>query len=406
MKQIIVIAEIFQGLIRPVTWELAGTALRIAELEADSKYLVNDRGKGQNDKKKNIRRQKKSGNIQLQKELKSRIRIIVPGEDPLPVAEKIAEHTSMDVICLKIKGLETYDCDAYKTCLFRVISEMDVVSHVLIAHTSQGRDFGFGLGVKLNAASISGVNSIFSDDDGLVYSRAVYGNEKNMMIRPAPDIPVVLTIMPGMFRDNIMNNLNNRTMEKGKITVCEIPFNGSYPLKKTKPVSDTGVDTDSAEVENIHVKGKLCQKSTAYPCQFASRIIHGQILRKACGNKALKGAKIIVSAGRGIGEKDGLKEIFEFAECFSSSAVGASRPLVDMGWIGYDHQVGITGAEVSPRLYIACGISGSSQHIAGMKGSEIVVSINKNPDAPIFRHSDICIIADVHEFIKEFLKQR
>ncbi len=405
MKQIIVIAEIFQGLIRPVTWELAGAALRIAELETDRKYSVNDRGKGQNDKKKKIRRQKNSGNMQLQKELKSRIRIIVPGEDPLPVAEKIAEHTSMDVICLKIKGLETYDGDAYKTCLFRVISEMDVVSHVLIAHTSQGRDFGFGLGVKLNAASISGVNSIFSDDDGLVYSRAVYGNEKNMMIRPAPDIPVVLTIMPGMFRDN-MNNLNNHTMEKGKITVCEIPFNGSYPLKKTEPVSDTGMDTDSAAVENIHAEGKSCQKSTAYPGQFASRIIHGQILRKACGNKALKGAKIIVSAGRGIGEKDGLKEIFEFAECFSSSAVGASRPLVDMGWIGYDHQVGITGAEVSPRLYIACGISGSSQHIAGMKGSEIIVSINTNPDAPIFRHSDICIIADVHEFIKEFLKQR
>ncbi len=402
MKQIIVIAEIFQGLIRPVTWELAGTALRIAELEADRKYSVNDRGKGQNDKK--IRRQKFSEDMDLQKELKSRIRIIVPGKNPVPVAEKIAEYTSMDVIGLKIKGLGTYDFDVYKTCLSRLISEMGVVSHVLIAHTSQGRDFGFGLGVKLNAASISGVNSIFSDDDGLVYSRAVYGNEKNMIIRPAPDIPVILTIMPGMFRDN-MNDLNNHTMEKGKIKVCEIPFNGSYPFKKIEPVSDTGMDTDSAVVENIHAEGKLCQKGTADPGQFASRIIHGQILRKACGNKALKGAKIIVSAGRGIGEKDGLKEIFKFAECFSSSAVGASRPLVDMGWIGYDHQVGITGAEVSPRLYIACGISGSSQHIAGMKGSEIVVSINKNPDAPIFRHSDICIIADVHEFIKEFLKQ-
>ncbi len=405
MKQIIVIAEIFQGMVRPVTWELAGTAMRIAELEKDIKYSVNDSKKDQNYKKERTRRHKFSENMQLQKELMSQIRIIVPGKDPLPIAEKIAEHTSMDVTGLKIPGLETYDCDAYKTCLFQLISGMNAVSHVLIAHTSQGRDFGFGLGVKLNAASISGVSSISSDDDGLVYSRAVFCNEKNMIIRSAPDIPVVLTIMPGMFRDN-MNYLNNHTMEKGKVTICEIPFNGFYPDEATEPVSDTGMDSDSAAAVNIHAEKKSCRKSKTDLAPSAGRIIHRHILKKECGNKELKGAKIIVSAGRGIGEKERLKEIFEFAECFSSSAVGASRPLVDMGWIGYDHQVGITGAEVSPRLYIACGISGSSQHIAGMKGSEIVVSINKNPDAPIFRHSDICIRADVHEFIKEFLKQR
>jgi len=406
MKQIIVIAEIFQGVIRPVTWELAETAIRIAELETDKKISVKDLQKRQNYQTEKTGKYRFSEKRKIKKERSSQITIIVPGAEPGPMAEEIAEHTSMDVIGLRIPGLETYDSDAYKTCLFRLISEMDSVSHVLIAHTSQGRDFAFGLGVKLNAASISGVNSIMSDDDGLIYSRAVFGNEKNMIIRPAPDIPVVLTIMPGMFRDN-MNYLNNSVMEMGKVTVREMSFNGFYPAEKIKPVSDTGMAADySAPAVNIHAEGELCKKNKVDSNSFASRIIHRYILKKECGSKALKGAKIIVSAGRGIGEKDKLKEIFEFAECFSSSAVGASRPLVDMGWIGYDHQVGITGTEVSPRLYIACGISGASQHIAGMKGSEIVVSINKNPDAPIFRHSDICIIADVHEFIKEFLKQK
>ena len=103
-------------------------------------------------------------------------------------------------------------------------------------------------------------------------------------------------------------------------------------------------------------------------------------------------------------KKENLETIFQFAQCFSSSAVGASRPLVDMGWIRYEHQVGITGTTVMPKLYIACGISGSSQHLAGMKEAQFVVSINNNPDAPIFRHSDLCIVEDIHEFIQIFLK--
>ena len=85
--------------------------------------------------------------------------------------------------------------------------------------------------------------------------------------------------------------------------------------------------------------------------------------------------------------------------------MGTSRPLVDMGWLDYPHQVGITGATVAPKLYLACGISGSSQHLAGIKEAEFVVSINKNPEAPIFHHSDICITADVIEFIETFTKK-
>jgi electron transfer flavoprotein alpha subunit len=128
-------------------------------------------------------------------------------------------------------------------------------------------------------------------------------------------------------------------------------------------------------------------------------------IKKSCENQALKGAKVIVAAGRGMKEKENLEFVFKFAKYFSSSAVGASRPLVDMGWIGYEHQVGVTGAVVAPELYIACGISGSSQHIAGMKDAGLVVSINKNPAAPLFFHSDLCIIEDALEFIPAFLKK-
>ncbi|MDA3915796.1 MAG: electron transfer flavoprotein subunit alpha/FixB family protein [Deltaproteobacteria bacterium] len=325
MKHILVIAEIFEEMIRPVTWELVAAARRIMDLE-------------------------NSGLI----------KIITLSDDPLSLADKIAEQTGVDVIGLKIPGCMGYDSDVYKQALSWLIKNMEP-SHILTAHTSQGRDFAPGLAIRLKAASISGVNKIKSDHKGLIYSRSVLSNNQNMILRPVPGIPVVLTIMPGIFKFDAHENI-----KKGQMDIFEAPF-------------DFGSDSS----------GSIC---------------HKRIIKKACENKVLKQADIIVSAGRGIGEKENLEKIFQFAKCFSFSAVGASRPLVDTGWIGYEHQVGITGAVVTPKLYIACGISGSSQHLAGMKDTQFVVSINSNPHAPIFRHSDFCIVEDAVEFIQAFLK--
>ncbi len=242
-------------------------------------------------------------------------------------------------------------------------------SHILAAHTSQGRDFAPGLAIKLKAASIPGVNEIRLDNKGLLYSRSVLGNTKNMIVRPVPGMPVVLTLIPGVFKSGNFDN-----PKTGQVEIHESSFEPGF-----KPGFKSGHDT-------------------------TRRIRHQKIVKKSCENQALKEAKIIVSAGRGIGEKENLETIYQFAQCFSSSAVGASRPLVDMGWIRYEHQVGITGTRVMPKLYIACGISGSSQHLAGMKDAQFVVSINNNPDAPIFRHSDLCIVEDILEFIQAFVK--
>ncbi|MEN8210430.1 MAG: electron transfer flavoprotein subunit alpha/FixB family protein [Thermodesulfobacteriota bacterium] len=327
MKHILVIAEIFAGMIRPVTWELIAAARRIKTLETSGL-----------------------------------IKIITLSDDPLPLADKIAEQTGMDVIGLKIPGCKSYDSDVYKKSLSWLIKNIEL-SHILAAHTSQGRDYAPGLAIRLKAASIPGVNKIKSDDKGLIYSRSVLSNNQNMILRPVSGIPVVLTIMPGIFKFDAPGN-----RKKGQVDIFDTPFD---------------FESDS--------QGRIC---------------HKQIIKKTCENQALKKADIIVSAGRGIGEKENLEKAFQFAKCFSSSAVGASRPLVDTGWIGYEHQVGITGAVVAPKLYIACGISGSSQHLAGMKDAQFVISINSNPHAPIFRHSDLCIVEDVLEFIEAFLECR
>jgi len=117
----------------------------------------------------------------------------------------------------------------------------------------------------------------------------------------------------------------------------------------------------------------------------------------------LEDARVIVSGGRGIGSKENFELLKELASLLNG-AVGASRAAVDSGWIDPQYQIGQTGKTVSPDLYIAVGISGASQHIAGMNKSKVIVSINTDPEAPIFKYSHFGIIEDYKEFIPAFIK--
>lgn len=118
----------------------------------------------------------------------------------------------------------------------------------------------------------------------------------------------------------------------------------------------------------------------------------------------LSEADIIVSAGRGIEEAKNMKIIEELSEVLGG-AVGASRAIVDSGWIGYNHQIGQTGKTVSPKLYFACGISGAIQHLAGISSADMIIAINKNPDAPIFKIATFGIVGDVLEVVPALTKE-
>ncbi|WP_367274604.1 electron transfer flavoprotein subunit alpha/FixB family protein [uncultured Victivallis sp.] len=117
----------------------------------------------------------------------------------------------------------------------------------------------------------------------------------------------------------------------------------------------------------------------------------------------LKGAQIIVAGGYGVGSKENFSLIYKLAEALGAE-VGASRAAVDAGWIDHDHQVGQTGVTVRPRLYIACGISGSIQHVAGMKESKKIIAINTDPGAPIFSTAHYAIVGDLNTVIPQMIK--
>ena len=291
---------------------------------------------------------------QLQQLTQQAIVVLIVGAEVSKLTGEIAEQSGLDVKSFEVPGPTGYNAEIYRKVLvehFRIHRP----AYVCAAQTSQGQDFAPVLAVELAAACISGVEVVYLSEEGIVFERALYSGKIKAGIRPVSETAVV-TVQPGIF-------------------------------KFTRP---SGVAAGRVDLQSLSIEPS---RSRSLGIRKASPAAAG-----------ITEAEVIVAAGRGIGEQDNLDLIHQLAALFGKSAVAGSRLVCDLGWLEYRCQVGVTGATVAPRLYIACGISGAFQHVTGMRGSQFIVAINKDPAAAIFQVADVCIVEDLTTFIPKFIE--
>ncbi len=281
------------------------------------------------------------------------IKLILSTDDHQEAAAA-ARDFSVDVIDLQSGGHTQRPQMVYKHLPRDLLLEFDP-EIILLAHTASGLEAAPAIAARLNAACMTGVENITVHENRLHFDRLIAGGK--IMTRLTSNAPVtVCTIQPGLYEADGMTG----PASPGRIIEKILPETEPFYVSK-------GMNRGCADVSN------------------------------------LKGADVIVAAGNGVREKEQLGLIRKLSELFPKSALAGSRPICDRKWLEYHQQVGITGAVVKPKLYLACGISGASQHIAGMKQSQFIVSINTDPRAAICNFSDICVVEDLATFIPAFI---
>jgi electron transfer flavoprotein alpha subunit len=222
---------------------------------------------------------------------------------------------------------------------------------IVTGASTRGREVTGGLAVELNAAAIADVTALELQDGQIVATRPVYAGKLLAAVAPVRT-PAIITTRSRAF-----------------------PMPEADASRSGSVTSVTPVLSEDA---------------------IASKVV--DFLTEGEGEVSLGDARIIVSGGRGVGGPDGFKPVAELAKALGG-ALGASRAAVDAGWIPYAHQVGQTGRTVSPDLYIACGISGAIQHQAGMRTAKLIVAINTDADAPIFKLARYGVVGDLFKIV-------
>jgi len=278
---------------------------------------------------------------------------IVIGSGCEAAVEDAAAHNADQVIVLDSPEYGNFTTDAYAAALSYLVEKYGP-SSLMIGATPNGRDFGPRVSCRLKTGLTADCTSLDIDEESgkIAWTRPAFGGNLMATILCPNTFPQMGTVRPGVF-------------------------------KKAEPVAP------HAEVvrEDFHVA----------PEQIRTRLI--RIVEEDTDEVVdLEGADIIVSGGRGVGGPEGFAPIKQLADALNAT-VGASRAAVDSGWISHAHQVGQTGKTVAPKLYVACGISGAIQHLAGMSGSDCIVAINKDADAPIFTVADYGIVGNLFEIV-------
>ncbi len=284
--------------------------------------------------------------------------VFLGAEEMKPQLKELEKRGAEKIFCVFSKELENFLPEIYSKIIVKLCKKYkpDIF---LAGATTIGRALLSRIAVKLKAGLTADCTDLDIDSQGLL-----------LQTRPA-------------FGGNIMAQIITPVNRPQMATV-------RYKVLKPAPI----IDNHKAEL--------IIEEVDKEDLRFEAQIL--EIVEEIKERVNLQEADIIVSGGRGLQAKENFKLIFELAEVLGA-AVGASRAAVDSGWIPYSHQVGQTGKTVAPKLYIAVGISGQIQHLVGMQSSKFIITINKDPLAPIFKVANIGIVGDLFKIIPQLTKK-
>lgn len=287
----------------------------------------------------------------LAKELNLEVEAIAVGSD-INNLNDVSKYGISKIVHLKNPDFANYTSSGYTEAVSNYAKEVNAVC-LIVGNTSLGNDLAPRLAVKLNSGCVMDCVSLNVESGEIIATRPIYAGKAFSKVKLSSDVKV-FTIRPNVFK-------------------AEITENGNAAI-------------ETKEISNPNLKSKVVS------------------FKKSEGKLDVAEADIIVSGGRGMKAPENFKLIESLAESLGA-AVGASRAVVDAGWRPHREQVGQTGKTVAPSLYIACGISGAIQHLAGMSTSKYIVAINKDKDAPIFTIADYGIAGDVFEILPVLIEE-
>ncbi len=289
---------------------------------------------------------------------RTQISAVLLGSGVGDLAAELVAHGAAQVFVADDPALDSFREETYTAVMSSLVGEHRP-SVILLGATSRGRSLAPRLAARLGTGLTADCTGLVLDEEGLlVQTRPAYGGNIMATIVCRNHRPQMATVRP-----KVMKPLEPDWMRRGEVNRVEVD---SHALKVRTAILEQVVEPeDTVQIEE---------------------------------------ADVIVAGGRGVGGPEGFKALQDLAQVLGG-AVGASRAAVDAGWIPLSQQVGQTGKTVSPKLYIACGISGAVQHVAGMRSADMIIAINRNPDAPIFKLATYGLVGDLNTLVPALTRE-
>ena len=276
--------------------------------------------------------------------------VLVMGKNADSLASEASAYDMDEVLVLKHDLLNEYSSDGYAEAVTQII-DSENPTYVLFGHSYQVRDYVPKISAKLMQPFLADSIAIHFDEKNVSLTKQMFNAKLLSDINPNGDAPYLISFQSASF-------------------LSDDAKTGSASLREASVTLDSSmIKTDSEEP-----------------------------FKESSGGVDLTAAELIVSVGRGIGKEENIPMVQDLAEALGAE-ISSSRPVVDSGWLPPSYQVGSSGQAVSPKMYLALGISGAIQHVVGMKASKNIVVINKDPEAPIFEIADYGIVGDLLEIV-------